>query len=116
MRQGDEEHLHHVVEVQAREADPEGIDEHQPAAEEGGEHMEPHGAACGKRERHHERAANGRHKPLCSESTRGCKRRGLLVRTRGAAFEAERGRRPVHEQFGERWVHVEKVGPVVVPI
>eukprot|EP00966_Prymnesium_polylepis_P157516 3640261-Prymnesium_polylepis.1 len=78
--------------------------------------MEAHHTARAQRQRHHRSAAQRRHEPLRRQLARGGVRRARFVRARGAPIEAERRRRPIHEQLGERAVHVEEEGALVVPV
>ena len=116
VRQRDEEHLHHVVEVHAREADPQRVDEDDPCAKGGGKRVQAHYARCGEGERHKCRAAKRRQQPLWCQGTFSRIRRRLLVRARRTASIAECARYPEHAKLRQWRVYVEKVCAFVVPI
>jgi len=89
VRRRNEEHLHHIVEMYTREADPESVDKHQPRSQQRRQRVELCRCTGGEGDGHDERAAQGREEALWSELAIRCIWLWLFVRARCAAVKSQ---------------------------
>ena len=101
--------------MEARDAHEVRVDEHEPRGEQHRLRAQLHPRARAVSEWHECGAAHRRQQPLRQHVARGYVRLGRLVGTRVPPIVPQRHGAPVHGELGERPMHIEEEGAVVVP-